>query len=1351
MSEATPASLESTDVLKLVILDQSKDAQDAARDRADERLVEELSEGGRLKRFANGIWKGNVAKEFYRQRYIQEALGTIEDSQNILTHETGLDIESRGRAINATIERFQTEYDEVIHGDAGEKREVQGEDAEITTAFKSMIRRYATGDLNDTTLREERTRFMQAYRETHGEGAFGAGLVTTDNMIEVARAVMGIAEHSGSLDHAIANMQVITGEARTGVRTEAQYNKVDKAIDRLSKSKFGSMVGPEIVVGAVTLAATAAKWGSYSVLGAALKTIAPGAGAGVWAGLRENKRMKDERSQHARERAQGKEFGEDAVRRNELEETRYESVSAQYLTDSVREFSAAEKLDAGEEALKAALDVLAQVQSRIDLSNKRSIDLISYSDAAAIGDERMALDLARAEARTAIEHRLTPEVRQALGLEPEAAVRDIVHAQSLEYIELIDDDISTKDRAFKALKAKRVAKAAAIGVAAGLVGGVIAQEFIAAADPTRAGLFEKAWGAENQISADGVQHQTLLEGFVEGQDRVLHTDASSVYEGYETAGTSGLGTLSLSNDHSMVENGDGTVNFVDPNGRAAVENLVINPDGSLPPESLDQLAAAGMAVEDSSFDKDVTTTETVQVNGDQYVQNHLDETTRVTRDFWYGNDTPGVYDQNELRVYWGGNAGIVDGGYQLSAAGMTSNGSWQGGESVDWKQASANGNLFMSISATVDTQTRTFMVPIGPDGAINISEDSPAGQFFTNENGRAKFTGAYAEVVQTAGVDEQGVVHIRPLATLVGSGGDGPITDTIVTTTTERYSEYKITTEGYDTTVQNFTEAAPVLPIESRRSLEAFRARRKGSGYGYGYGEGSLSSAEIAQLRSETSPRLLRNPDVVLNPKQELDWYARQLRKGVGDEYVEEIRNDIASSPELQAVNPGLKAIIAIPVGAVGEADNIYRTLSLYAQQDPSSIAASKILLHVNWKDSSEANPVEAAAIAKTHAEIERARADFPDLSIATIQSVWSEERYRNGEYGQGLIGHVARKLYDAAMLSVRDQMAEGTIPADRDVLLIRNDADAQGMDRHYVDHMIASAEDGSESEVFSGAVRWDTARHRDLPGFGFVSNLNEITNMAAHRKGSSEAKKTVGINMAIKMGVFAAVGGIGHGSYTGAGSDDLEVGKRVAGARQGIYGTSRSYARRRNRRKDGLASGARKVHRLVAGAGIDSKGDRMERSYLSPGGVVETWMTFDAGGARSRSEGLDELDRKEHMTTEEGAARVIQRIESNLSGVLGGWYSSQETVEMRSALAMMLPRELNGQPTYTIRKIRSPGGDTAAEFKFSSDGATWLVNHLRRDTRGRIDPLGRRVRRQLYSENTAKLRSVSAQPRFVK
>ena len=1339
MSEQPIATQEATNEqqdLKVVIVDQSKDAHDEARDLADAQLDRELGEGGKFKRFLNGIWKGNLARDYYRQKYIHQNLATMQDENTVFTQSAG---DHRTAALKSTIDRFSSEYDELVHTQAGEKKETKDETDQLSRGVKKIIEDFVEGRLNEETLREEKVRLFNEYRKEHGEEALGKGIVTADNLLSIAQTVAGVVEHGESLDAALGRLEVVTGEARNGARTEAKYNATDKAIDWLSKRKLVSFLTPGTLAVGVAAGMAIARVSGQSVIGAATKTILPGIAAGGWAALRENKRTKDDRAQHAREMAIGGSFDDQRdTRRIEMEKTRYDTRLAGDLAEELAGLTNEDRLnEGGNDALQAALDALAAARARARLSDEKNIDLIGYSSKEAVGEERMLLDLAQREARTAVEARLTAEARAALNLGLQASVAGLIDQRALLFQRALfegEEGIDAKDTAFAKLKARRVAKAAAIGVTTGIAGGLIAQETVAAFDSTRFGLIDMIRGeAAVPLAEDGQVHQTLLEGFIRGDETVIHTDASTAYDSYPTAG--GNGSIEVSDDHSLVTNATGGFDLVDANGKATVEGLTVDANGTLDQASLDKLDAAGMVVVDNSYDQTVQTTTSVEVSSHDYIQNHLDETTRVTRDLWYGNDTPGVYDQNELRVYRGGSPdtpGIIDGGYQYTVAGMTADGSYWGNESVDWNQAAANGNLFVAVSGTFDTQGNPFMIPIGPNGEVNIPADSPAGQFFANENNSVAFNGAYMEIVQTTGQDAEGVVHIRPLATLVGSADVASITDTITTEEVVHHAEYAITTNGYDTVQVNSTESAPITPIASRRSMEAIR---KAPEYGYYYGNRELSVEDIRQRRKETSPRLLNDPSAALEVGQELDWYEKNLKKR-SPEYALEIQQAIASSPELGIEKPDLRAIVTIPVGASAEADNIYKTLSLYAQQDSSALAQSKFLLHVNWFDSDESDSAKAEAIAKTKAEIERARADFPELTIATIETVWSREKEQRGEYGKGIIGHVARKLYDTAMLSVQQQIKSGALSSDQDVVMIRNDADAQGMDRRYLARLIGAAEEHPENDVFTGAVRWETARYRDMPGLAFVANLQSTMQLAALRKKVQEWPQTVGINTTVRMSTFAAVGGIGQDAQeTGAGSDDLTIGGRISNARSGkISYRGGVFRRRRYYGRQGSQKGDYSYHRLVAGVGIDSKADRIERAYLTSG-VAHAWNNFNSGGYEHRSSGLDTLPRKEDIIHD--SATILKRIEDNVSGLI----SRNNPAQMNTALSLMIPREIGGKLLYTISRSR---------FKLTDDGAQWLLNRLRRNGKGQFDAIGGRVRRQLYSEAPGKLQPASSVPRFV-
>lgn len=1334
--------------IKLVLIDQSRDAEDAARDQADRRLTEELNQGSGARRFLNGIWKGNIAKDYYRQKYVKESLGNIQEAQDVLLYEETSQ-NKRAQALEATIQRFQGKYDELIHTEAGESREVNQVDSELSSGAKDLIRRYCLGELNDETLVEERTRLLNDYRQNNSELNSKQGIVTVDNMLAVAQTVAGAVEHGESLDNVLNNTQVISGEARTGVRTEVNYNKVDTVIAKLAESKIGSLVGPELIATATTVTASALRVGSHSVVGAATKTILPGVAAGLWAGLRENRRVKDERAQHAREMAQGKEFNDGDKRRTEVEAARYQTILATDLEQHLREVSSGQILDeGGSEALRAALDALVAVETRVKMSDSERIDLISYSETATIGDERLRLDLARAEAKIALDTHLTSDARQALDISQEASLQDIINGQSASLVELVKNDIFQKDEAFKKLKRSRVAEAAAVGVVTGIVIGGLAQEAGAAIDPTRAGLIEQAWGAKT-TTIDGTEHQTLLAG-LGGRGESVYTEPSDEYTPYPLGSN---GEISVSSDHTIVDNGDGTISFQDPNGNFSAEHVTVNPDGSLPDESIDQLSKVGMIVNDQSYNTENIVTETQQVSGSEYVQNHLDETTRVTRDLWYDNNTVSVFDKNELGLHWGGNNGLTADGYQYSVSTMTADGSYHGGEAVDWSQANQEGALKLAISGTEDTQTQVFMLDINPDGTVDIPQDSPAAQFFSEENGRAVFHGKYSEVVQVTGVDENGVTHMRPLATHVGDANPGTITDQVTTTTIEHHNVYNITTGGYET--ETYTEMAPIIPVVPRRSLETVRAREKGAAYNY-YGHNSEQWENLRNTwEQQLSPRLQQNPNAILQPKQELDFLSEAIdsREKTGwyqkGQYAQEINDAIDQSRELSNLDAETRAIVVMPVAAAFEQDNIYKTLSLYGQQDKDALKSTTLLLNLNWIEGVDQDQERADAIQKTVSEIERARNDFPDLKIATMQKIWPKDWVDNVRKGS-IYGEVIKTTYDTAAMAVRRSVNDGRLDANQDVLLITNDADANGMHRHYLRNYIKAEAEHKDSDAFVGAIRWgtsDTARR--YPGFYIAQSFMQSMNVAAARASSSIYPSTIGPNAAFRVSTYAAIGGCDDRDDLGVGADSV-LGRKVLAARGEFYSNPRSsYGAAPSQQtdtNDGAAKSviAKKVIRQVTGSDVDSSPERLlDKGYRVNRFIPRAWDKFDSGETRETVR-EDELIGPESVRRDFG--RIRDRVESQISGFINEWYPDVSLASF--TLQLFFPDIKKGDNRQKAWQLETDSGGKY-KFRLTDEGARQLRTSLLRD------PLAGRLSRNLDSAITRRglrrQRPISVNPRLVR
>lgn len=1293
----------------IVVVDQSQDARDMARDTADARLNQELNQGGKLSRFMKGIWKGNIAKDYYRQKYIREAQQRIEETQDVLVHED-IEDDARSRAIGKTIERFQHEYSGLVHETAGEKKTEVVAENEVSHNLKALIREYANGNLSDEALREERTRVIEAYRESHDDDLFGEGVAQVDNILKVAQSVKGAVEHGESIDEILSGMRIIAGHAREGVRSQAKYDAVDKTIEKLTKSRVGSLLSPEVITAAVTTTASLLRLGSTKAVGAAAMTLAPGLGAGLLAGVRERKRVKDERTQHAREMAQGKDFSNGAKRREQMERTRYETKNASDLTTELRSRIEGSVLDeGGDEALRAAIDALSAITTRVNYSDGNGVDLISYSSAHGVGEERMDLDIAIAEAKIATGGRLTPEALIALGLPADATLEMLIEERSSEFFETIENDMSAKDMAFRKLRRRRVAGAASIGVVSGLTLGIASQELGAMISDSRSGLVEQLWRAENKPH-DGADHLTLLHGLVDN-DGATHTDPSGEYV---SSAFGDQGNMSISDDHNIAVQQDGTISLIDPNGVASAENVKINADGSLPQESLDALAQKGFTVEDLSFTEDVVTHETRTVSVDEFIANHPQDVSHVTRDLWYDNNTPApVFDKNELSLQWDGNQGLNAEGFQMSVASMVAAGSFHGDQAANWSTQAQSGNLKLAISASVDTQSTVFMVDINSDGTINIPQDSPAGQFFATENGQAVFKGQYAEVVQRNGPGVNGVERIRPLATLVGSGDVASLQDTVEVHTPVIHPDYKITSPGYET--KTFTEMAPVLPIYSRRPLENLAARRRNTSvYGPSYngyrGEYGYDD-ETEQAERERSPRLRNDPNALLNPREELDWYHDEIMR-TRPEDVQRMQATIDASRIVQNLPSNFDTVVTLPVYAPAEHLNIYKTLSLYGQQDTESLQDSLVVLNVNWQDADLTDSEKVGNIQKTKDEIERARRDFPGLRIMIFENEYS--RAKVTETG-GAIGYVSRDLMDSALLIFRDRKMKGVMADDADGMVLRNDADMNGMSHSHLKKMQKMFRNSPETDVFKGMTRFDVRSNERYPGFGIVTDLSNMINVWSTRDGHVH---TGGANFATRASTLAAVGGIGEFNEkrgSGTGSDDVGVGRKIAAARgaktrstSSLYGSAGTvgYVSTKSSNSSGAS---RKVIKHVAGANIDTNSDRLLPFYLDGQWYQHAWSggkgSFSAGasGYSQRDSIKDTMINKIPFDRFGRRGISYEFLETNITGEL----SLVDAEYQRKALSILF-KDTPG--AYTL-------GDNG-EFHFTKEGRKYLRKQIGRQGR---------------------------------
>lgn len=898
-SDETPATppAETQEPLTIALIDTSAARREQARDAADARLAAEThvaidpnnitsenkivrglqtaketlrASGGFRGFIRQRVWKGNVANEYYRQKYTREAMHRIDETNNLYAGER--DAHSR-EAMGAVVNRFTHEFaTEMLH--SGEKRhEVEeGRDNAMRTAITNLIGAYARDELNEGSFEEEKNRVLKELAKNN-PAAFGEGLLFADNLLEIAQNVKARIRHDRGVEDILASAKFVVGEARMGVRSEAHFNRVDKVIDKLHKSKIGSLVNESTIAAAAAITVAVARRGQAVATSKAV-ALATGGALGVVAGVmgysRESKRLKEERTQHMRERAQGKEFAESADRREEMERTRYETKAARDLAHGLEELFDAEgnlkPLD-GPDAFRAALNKLAETHVLTKISDKQLVDLIHYSAIDKVDSERLRLDIARARVNLALKQ--TFDERKMELLPPGIRVETMTFESLLEIHEYSfvagqEQSIRERDRIFNKMRRSEAMKAGVIGAISGIVAGVAVQEVVALADGSYKGVFEgaqnthnatllhglfrgegsgglpieiasgKAGGDLHTIMASDTAKLRLPEGFsahetapnshvweVTSTDdktfRVeLDSDGNVTDESLKALSEQGVGisqslvgelsgetrSLAFGNDTYIlpaeydikwIEGSGNGLEVVDASGER-IAQFNIDFDGSILPEGVKELEAAGIKLDIADQVNLVeTTVQGANVTPHELIWHNAEQFERVHRTLWYGNDTPGVYDLNELRTHAGGIDGNwfdAEGNVVIDISRMSPDGSFQGGEAANPFALTGENRLSLAVSVTKDTQDLVYSVDFTttPDGrtVAVIPPDSPVHQLFQEtggEQGHGAFNGRYIEVIERTGQTDEFGEQIKVLSTYVGesdaSNLTSPVTEVI--------------------------------------------------------------------------------------------------------------------------------------------------------------------------------------------------------------------------------------------------------------------------------------------------------------------------------------------------------------------------------------------------------------------------------------------------------------------------------------------------------------------------------------------------------------------------------------------
>ena len=466
------------EVLRVALLSREADANDASRDLAERMLKEDLATGNKLQRLVKGIWKGNLFRGYFLGKNQKLAREMIEAKQN--GEDVELSDEDWSSDCQATIKRFLSEYDEqMIHGAAGEWKNVLDENHEVTQAIRAAIEEFAqNSNMSEEDFATEMDRVKAMLRNgDKAQERNGLGDIVLGNYVEIAKMVRERFQHEGGLADIMDGFEVVIGEARAGVRTEAHRDAIDKLMNKWEQGKLSKLIPPEVLGGAASVALWSAQKGATSLVRVATAGLGGFAVTGLMAGLKERSRVATDRAQMARLWASGGEINLATKYDEELAATIIEGFSATKMTEDLKE-----ALKCGDVDVMKRYLALSEMTSK--MSDEKGIDLIRYSDPTKIEDERFALDLARAELRVRM-NEMAPDVLK--DLDSEVARGNEKIAEGLEI----------KDALFAKLRRKRAVE---MGLKTGLVASatvIAGQELVATFSDSHYGLMDEIFKSNN--------------------------------------------------------------------------------------------------------------------------------------------------------------------------------------------------------------------------------------------------------------------------------------------------------------------------------------------------------------------------------------------------------------------------------------------------------------------------------------------------------------------------------------------------------------------------------------------------------------------------------------------------------------------------------------------------------------------------------------------------------------------------------------------------------------------------------------------------------------------------------------
>jgi len=1050
--------------------------------------------------------------------------------------------------------------------------------------LKKIIHSYADGTIDEAGFEQaKREIFDKLIKSNEGQTLKGSEFYI-DNFLEIANQVKEIKDniiksedHQERLAKFDFDLNIVLGRAKEGIKTEKDYNLAEKAIELLRKTKLGSMVNETTLAISIGAAASVLTQGSQWLLRSkalAVGTIGLSAVASsAFAGIKESQMQKRERETLETRSATGhnintdisaasfranqikdsieqleagqnkslKDWGQKNKLKNELKRTEkfkedleakekfiYIKKTALSLSNRLDEAIFENKDDGKQEKevktqkeFNEILDALAEVEARLGISNERKIDLISYSKAFNVENERRGLLMAKWAAKSKL-NAIGTKFSEHWNID----LQSRIDAYRQEMLQSGDEAVSKKDAVFNKYKNKKILKQVIKGLATGATIGLIAQEAAAFFSGKSEGLAENIIkGNDRSLGSHDTALQALKnflnpEGSIGEIKEVLVGDSS----------------IKLPAEYNLINNTDGTISLVSGDN-ILIPGLTLNPDGTFTETAKSLLDEQGIAVSESTLLIEQSKTETENIRTEDYINANPDDFKEVQRNLWFANDTP-MYegadgklagaDLNELKTHWGGDNGTginsSTNSYELSVAEMTSNGSFQTVDgqmlTVDAQEMLRAGKLSIIFSLSTETQNLVMEFLVDPEtGKISIPRDSEAGRLlFGEQNGQAFLQAKYAEVALSAGVSENGIEKFQVLSTVVGKGVES------VSSIAETPPQVAASTT---LDIPRNWALPPFVPIGWREPLH--KVQGVGLEY-YSYQSGNVDPERRSRMEMMRSETLKKDPRAKLDHYKEADSYFDKMDK----EYKEEIKK---MADELGKMSNENKASICIPVAGHQEGGQIYSSLVNFTRQTADN-KKFELCLFVNHPDYDRKGEKKIKKD-KTLEEIERFKKDYPEMTVKVVYRVISHDKAN--------IGLVRKMLNDAVLFRHHNRGQDV-----EDLIMISNDANNLGVDPRYVDNFIKKFSEDEDIDGILGQIDWDPEAYTKYPLVHIGTRLFQY-HEAKKRIGGHGKVGSSGGNYAFKSSIYAGVGGYQSDATVG---EDVLLGQSIRLARGSSFNT---------------------------------------------------------------------------------------------------------------------------------------------------------------------------------------------------